>query len=343
MKTLSFIAITFLISSLTLTSVYAIDIAPYKVGQKIDNEQATKLQQRYQQRDKQAWKKAMSIDTLNQNKDAGLIRYGIQLLDKTAVTIGPKVKDRSKQYSGNSLNCSSCHLKGETQLPGTKYDAIPFTNVANDYPQFRGRNMSIASAADRVNGCMTRSMGNGKELPLDSKEMKAILAYYEWLAEGTKKNQAMEGTSVPKLALPDRQANVNTGKAVYKQYCIDCHGNEALGTKAADYDKTGSYTYPPLAGNDSFNDGAGMSRLIKASEFVHANMPFGTTSKNPVLSVDQAYDVAAYVISLPRPHRQGREKDFPDPAFRPADYPVPEYFHGDEQALEKARLGPYTK
>jgi thiosulfate dehydrogenase len=75
------------------------------------------------------------------------------------LTIGPKVKDSTKRYSGNGLNCSSCHLKGETQLPGTMYDAIPFTNVSNDYPKFRGRNMSITSAAGRVNGCMTRSMG----------------------------------------------------------------------------------------------------------------------------------------------------------------------------------------
>jgi thiosulfate dehydrogenase len=324
------------------SAAFAADVDPYRVGQKVDNEQADALQKSYSQREKQPWKTAASIDTLKTHKNAELIKYGIQVLDKTNLTIGPDVSDKSHRYSANRLNCSSCHLKGDTQLPGSQYDALPFTNVSNDYPRFRSRGMSIISAADRVNGCMTRSMGNGKELPLDSKEMKGILAYYDWLAEGTKKNLAMQGTSVPKLALPARQASVKNGEAVYKQYCVACHGSNALGTKAADYDKTGGYTFPPLAGDDSFNDGAGMSRLIKATEFVHANMPLGTTSKKPALSIDQAYDVAAYFLSLPRPHRQGREKDFPDPAFRPADYPVPEYFHGDEKAIEKARLGPFT-
>jgi thiosulfate dehydrogenase len=48
-------------------------------------------------------------------------------------------------------------------------------------------------------------------------------------------------------------------------------------------------------------------------------------------------------LSVSRPHRQDCEKDLPDPAFRPADYPVPEYFHGDEQALEKTRRCPFTR
>jgi thiosulfate dehydrogenase len=173
--------------------------------------------------------------------------------------------------------------------------------------------------------------------------MKGILAYYDWLAKGTKKDLAMAGTGVPRLTLPDRQASVQNGETVYKTYCIACHGTNALGTKAPGYDVTGNYTFPPLAGNDSFDDGAGMSRLIGATEFVHANMPLGATSKTPVLSVEQAYDVAVYFLSLPREHRKGRDKDFPDPEYRPADYAVPEYFNGDKKALEKAKLGPYTK
>lgn len=36
-----------------------------------------------------------------------------------------------------------------------------------------------------------------------------------------------------------------------------------------------------------------------------------------VLTVEQSYDVAGYIESLPRPERTGREHDFPNPEFRP--------------------------
>ena len=324
-------------------TAHSIDVSPFKPGQKLSNKQAHELTQRFKQRKVQDWKAPPTIDSLKDHENEDLISYGITVLDKTLITIGPNVKDVSKRYSGNSLNCSSCHLKGDTALPGTKYDAIPFTNMSNDYPQFRGRDMDIVSAAMRINGCMTRSMGNGKPLPEDSREMKGILAYFDWLAEGTQKNQAMKGTNLPKVKLPDRKADVENGNKVYIQICAACHGHDAMGDEAPDYATTGKYTFPPLAGEGSFNNGAGMSRLIKATLFVHANMPLGASSTTPIVTVDQAYDAAAYMLSLPRGHHEGRDKDFPDPDFRPADYPVPEYFGSDKAALEKARLGPYTQ
>ena len=320
---------------------FAIDIAPYKTGQKLNDKQAKELQQRYIKRDQQAWKEPAEVASIAKHKNAELINYGIKVLDKTVLTIGPNVSDKSRRYSGNSLNCSSCHLKGETQLPGTKYDAIPFTNVVNDYPQFRKRGMSIVSLSDRVNSCMTRSMGDGKAMPVDSREMLGILAYYDWLAEGIKKNSAMEGSGLPDVSFPARKADVASGGKLYQQFCFACHAQDGQGTKAADYDTSGNYTFPPLAGNDSFNNGAGMSRLKSASKFIHANMPLGASSKTPALTIDQAYDVAAYILSLPRENKNGRDKDFPNPKFRPEDYPVPEYFNGDKIALEKAKIGPY--
>ncbi|MBL4710957.1 MAG: c-type cytochrome [Gammaproteobacteria bacterium] len=160
-------------------------------------------------------------------------------------------------------------------------------------------------------------------------------------AEGTKKNLAMDGTGVPKLKLPNRKADVVAGEKIYQQSCMACHGSKGLGTKAADFVATGSYTFPPLAGKDSFNNGAGMSRLKKASQFIHANMPLGVNSDAPVLTTEQSYDVAAYVLSLPRENKKGRENDFPNKDFRPTDYPVPAYFNDDKTALEKAKLGPY--
>lgn len=321
----------------------AMDVSPYKVGQTLTPAQARELKQRFADRKVQAWRASPDAATIKDRPDADLINYGIQVLDKTAATIGPLAKTADKRYSGNNLNCSSCHLKGDNGLPGTKYFGIPFSNVMNDYPNFRARSMNVGSAADRVNGCMTRSMGNGRPLPEDSREMQAILAYFKWLAEGTEPGMAMQGVGLPKLKLPARAADPGKGKTLYGQFCASCHSEDARGTPSPQYAQAGGYLFPPLGGDDSFNNGAGMSRLMTAARFVHANMPLGTTSDKPALTVEQAYDVAGYIESLPRPERPGREHDFPDPEFRPADYPVPAYFKGDAAALEKARFGPFGK
>ena len=85
-----------------------------------------------------------------------------------------------------------------------------------------------------------------------------------------------------------------------------------------------------------------MSRIIKATAFIHANMPLGASWDKPVLSVNDAFDVAGYVESLSRPNHPGGDKDFHDPEFRPADYPVPAYFEEHKKALERARYGPFN-
>ena len=46
-----------------------------------------------------------------------------------------------------------------------------------------------------------------------------------------------------------------------------------------------------------------MHRLMASANFIHANMPFGTTYESPVLSEDDAWDVAAYINAQPRPGR----------------------------------------
>ena len=61
------------------------------------------------------------------------------------------------------------------------------------------------------------------------------------------------------------------------------------------------YSIPPLWGNASFNAGAGMAKTAYAASYIHDNMPFGITYQTPMLSVQQAWDVAAYIISKPHP------------------------------------------
>ena len=77
-------------------------------------------------------------------------------------------------------------------------------------------------------------------------------------------------------------------------------GSDGLGQRA----QNGiGYQFPPLWGPDSYNIGAGMSRLLTAAAYALHNMPLGTKFDAPVLTDEQAYDVAGYIVSQnPRLH-----------------------------------------
>lgn len=336
-------ALIFILSLLLPNIVFAIDIAPYKVGQALTEEQAKELNQRKADREVQIWQLPSDSGKFLQQTDS--IKYGYELLSKTNKYLGPKASNPNLRYSGNSLNCTSCHLAASGSdplaLPGTVKFAMPFVNVLNDYPSFRSRSMTIGSIEDRVDGCMERSQ-NGKKLPRDSKEMIAIVDYFKFLTQDAKVGQAMEGTGTISIKFPKRKANVVVGNKLFDKYCVLCHQAGGMGLKSATYSEDGSYTFPPLAGDDSFNDGAGMSRLKTTTKFIYANMPLGATADIPILTVDQAYDIAGYVKSLKRPAKAHREKDFPNPKFRTNDYAVPAYFKGDKDALDKATYGPFN-
>lgn len=259
-----------------------------------------------------------------------LVKYGHALMVDTANQIGPAAPDPSKRYAGNNLNCQSCHLKA-----GTQPYAMPLTGVWGQFPQYRGREGRIGTLEERINGCMERSM-NGRALPFDSREMKAYLAYAKWLSTGIPAGAKLTGAGTMRVKEPGRAADLGRGAEVFAHTCAHCHGKDALGQRAA----TGAgYQFPPLWGPDSYNDGAGMSRLLTAAAFVRDNMPFGTTFAAPVLSEEDAYDVAAYINSTERPHKADLDKDFPNRLQKPVDAPYGPYVDGFP--AEQHRLGPF--
>jgi thiosulfate dehydrogenase len=138
----------------------------------------------------------------------------------------------------------------------------------------------------------------------------------------------------------DRAADPERGKAVYAKACALCHNTDGSGIRrAAPWTDLG-YLVPPLWGPDSFNDGAGMNRLITAANFLHFNMPHGTDYVNPLLTVEEAWDVAAYMLAQPRPQKSGLDKDFPDLLSKPVDTPYGPYADGFSEAQHK--YGPYA-
>jgi thiosulfate dehydrogenase len=259
--------------------------------------------------------------------------YGRRLFVETPALIGPEVANPAMRYAGNNLSCQSCHL-----LAGTQAFAMPMIGVYATFPAYLGRENDVRTIEDRIEGCMERSM-NGRALPWDSREMRAMVAYLQFLSTGTPVGAPTKGRGTPALPLLDRAANVDRGRAVYTTICQACHQADGQGLRKGRKGDAAGYLYPPLWGPDSFNDGAGMHRLISAANFIRANMPFGTTYRAPVLSVEDAWDVAAFINSQPRPRRAHLELDYPDRTKKPVDAPFPPF--ADAFPLEQHRLGPF--
>jgi len=261
------------------------------------------------------------------------VLYGRKLFNETYSVIGPEVTDPSMRYSGNNLSCQSCHLGS-----GTQRFAIPMIGVYGLFPLYIARENEVRTLEERIEGCMERSM-NGRVLPLGGKEMKAMVAYIQFLSTGVPVNKALEGRGSPNLPLLKRAADPKRGADVYAANCATCHQADGQGKRNGAKGDAKGYLYPPLWGPDSFNDGAGMHRLIASATFIRANMPFGTRYDAPVLSVDDAFDVAAYINSQPRPVRAHLDADYPDRTRKPVDAPFLPF--PDSFSLEQHRLGPF--
>lgn len=275
-------------------------------------------------------------DTLPDDAFGRAVRQGRDLIVKTSSLIGADASDPAKRSGGNGLDCQSCHLQA-----GTRRFGLPLAGIWGVFPQYIARENEVRTLEDRINGCMERSM-NGKPLPLDGPEMKAMLSYIKFISASEPVGKSLDGRGTPALALPDAAADPVHGRQVYAARCGVCHGPDGQGQRfepAKAKEAGRRYLFPPLWGPDSYNDGAGMARAITAAQFVHANMPLGTSFEAPELSTSDAFDVAAYVDGQPRPHKAGLQADFPDRFRKPVDAPYPPYvgpFSADQH-----RLGPW--
>lgn len=261
-----------------------------------------------------------------------MVEYGYHLVAESARYMGPKAEDPEMRYAGNTLSCTNCHLDY-----GTRPGSASWVGVVDRFPQFRGRENREGTIEDRINGCMQRSM-NGEALPTDSEAMKAIVAYMSWLGEDVPEEQKDIYKGFVNLELPEEAVDLERGKAIYTKECAVCHQENGQGLAAADPEE--GWLYPPLWGEDSYNDGAGMHRVITAAEFIKGNMPFGTaTWKEPKLTDEEAYHVAGYINSFSRPEKPNKENDFPDRKLKPMSTPYGPW--ADNFSAEQHKYGPY--
>src|ERR1700742_975234 len=162
-------------------------------------------------------------DTLPDDSYGRTVRQGRDLIVKTSSLIGPDAPDPAKHYSGNGLDCQSCHLNAGTQQFG-----LPLEGVWGVFPTYIARENQVRTLEERINGCMERSM-NGKALPLDSPQMKAMLTYIAFISGGEPVGKSLDGRSTPSLPLPATAADPVRGQQVYTQTCAVCHGANGQG------------------------------------------------------------------------------------------------------------------
>jgi thiosulfate dehydrogenase len=259
--------------------------------------------------DTSAWVGASQYQIpLDTNQNAPLIRYGFELIAHTSKYLGPK---GTVKQSTNGMNCQNCHLEAGTKPWGLNYGAVYST-----YPKFRDRSGSIA-------------------LDTSSKEIKAIYAYIKWLGEGVPKGKKVRGSGIELIPQLSVAANPKNGAIVFTQYCQKCHGLNGEGVM----NKEGNmYEYPPLWGAHSYNDAAGINQLSKLAGFIKNNMPNPVNYRKPTLTTQQAWDVAAYISSQPRPTKD-KSKDWPVLATKPFDYPFGPY--ADTFSVAQHKYGPF--
>ncbi|SFS18747.1 thiosulfate dehydrogenase [Granulicella pectinivorans] len=201
------------------------------------------------------------------------VAYGQALFNETPVY--------AARYTQSRIACANCHLQG-----GIAPYASPVVGIVPSFPWYSKRNGRRITLEERIQECMTRSE-NGQPLPHDGPEMRALLAYINRLSEPHTTEAKFIGRGLEPL--PILTPDPIHGARIYASQCAGCHGTNGEGTRRP---------FPPLWGPNAFNDGAGMNTIEKMAPFIHYNMP---QNRKGILSVQDSYDVAAFIHAQPRP------------------------------------------
>jgi len=220
-------------------------------------------------------------DAIPHDSLGAAMRRGLALLAHTG--------DSLPGYVGANLRCLSCHLDGGRR---------PLFSLVGSfarYPRYVERSGAVATIEDRINFCFTRSLA-GRRLPVGSREMHDMASYLAFLSPGIAPGARVQGEGTPGIApLSGEPAR---GSTLYAARCARCHAGDGSGTAAA----------PAVWGPRSFTIAAGMAREQRLATFVRRAMPFDQPG---TLSDQEAYDLAAFVMSRPRPDLPGTSRDWP--------------------------------
>lgn len=229
-----------------------------------------------------------------------LVRLGQSIFEDT-----PKY---AASYAGNTLSCRNCHLDR-----GRDPKSSPMWAAYVHYPEYRKKDGLVNTIQMRIQGCFRYSQ-NGTVPDADSKEITALVTYFYWMAAGLPVGVKPKAAGYPKLDPPREVPSPERGARVYASNCALCHGEDGFGQTSG-----GQQVFPPLWGPQSFNWGAGMHQVDRAAGFIKTSMPFGAGG---TLTDQEAWDVAAYVNSRPRPQ---------DPRFAESVEKTRALYHADHE------------
>ena len=270
---------------------------------------------------------APDINLVPETPEGELIRYGRDLIVNTSKYFGPKGIVASIT---NGMNCQNCHVDAGSRSFGNSFAA-----VASTYPRYRERSGRVESIEFRINDCMKRSL-NGKEIDSMGKEMQSMVAFLKWLGKDVPKGVKPAGAGIVEIPFLNRAADPEKGKMIFEGLCQVCHGNNGQGEW---YEDSTGYKYPPLWGHGSYNTGAGLYRISRLAAFVKYNMPFTAVHVPPLLTDEQAWDLAAFISSRPR-NDFAAPFDWPNLNSKPVDHPFGPYTDGFSEIQHK--YGPFA-
>ncbi|HKG95690.1 MAG TPA: c-type cytochrome [Gemmatimonadaceae bacterium] len=233
---------------------------------------------------------ALSVVAFRVPADSELRDSAVRASALRGRAIARATRESLPEHVGNALRCVSCHPDD-----GTRAGAMPWVGVYARFPQYRSRSGRVITLEDRINDCFERSM-NGRALAPRGRDVADMVAYMAFLSVGVPQGAAMTGQGIPAIT-PPLAGDTLRARAAYAAECARCHGADGLGGVA-----------PPLWGPQSYNVGAGMSRVRTAAAFIRHAMPF---DRPGTLTDQQAFDLAALINARPRPDFPGKENDWP--------------------------------
>lgn len=312
------------------------------------------------------WYKAPNIKRLQKELEEGSFKgdkdwaqqvvFGYNIITHTYTTIGDGRTDgRPSMAKGKVMTCATCHIQG-----GIVPYAWPFFRTLThfglsengDKGEYWSNLGYFRDSRTRARDC-ARHCGGEINIPEDSKEMDAIIAWLKVVRDGIYSGEGLlieefktetDVASIPGARLPlmagvmEMQGQPSAGKKHYEQLCASCHGKDGLGKWAGD----DGYIFPPLAGEAGFSNAGGPVMIPVTASFIQRYMPLA----NQRMEKQKALDIMAYVASFERSSRWWQAHYFQhDPCSRPPFLPldigaVPK---GYKFSAEQTRYGPWVE
>lgn len=194
------------------------------------------------------------------------------------------------------MNCTSCHLNG-----GTKEYAAHMADAAVNYPMVYSSQNIVYTNRMRIARCYAHSI-NEILYGSNSEHYKLIGLYIAWVGE---KNGLPVGTMRASRGIHNirgtavQHASNMAGQKAYVEKCQQCHGPAGYGTDK--YDNDPFLHPPPINGSATFVRTATLSYPERFASFIQNNMPPGATHEHPLITEQEALDIAEFIQAQTRP------------------------------------------